>query len=300
MRGAVIDLGTNTFNLLIFEKRDQEVVVLHTDRVPVGLGMGGINEKIIAPEAFARGVQTISDYVDKANAYQVDQIRAFGTSAMRDARNVDSFLQQVREKSPISIEVIDGKREAELIYKGVQSIHKFDEKTCIMDIGGGSTEFIFADAGGYIASESFNIGISRLLQGLDLSDPMDAEDITLIEEYFEYKTSGFFQRQKADVLIGASGSFETFYTLMGNTKDLDQNTTFELDAVQLQEVLDNLILSTQAERDQLDNIVEIRKKMIHIAALKTKWLIDQIGAKRIFVSPASLKEGVMIEMIEQK
>ncbi len=297
MKGAVIDLGTNTFNLLVFKKKGDQLHVLHNERVPVGLGMGGINEKIIAPEAFERGVKTIEVYVKKAHSFGVTNIRAFGTSAMRDARNVKSFVEEVFSKTNLQIEVIDGIREAELIYKGVQSIHTFEEKSCIMDIGGGSTEFIFVENQQIVASQSFNIGVSRLLQGLDLSDPLNEQDITLVEEFLSYKTGTFFQKNSASTLIGSSGSFETFYTLMGLREPISENEITAFDFDQLMTVLDELIQSTQAQRDTWDNIIEIRKKMIHIAALKTRWVIEQFGIKQVYVSPASLKEGVMSEMI---
>lgn len=298
MKKAVIDLGTNTFNLLVFEEINDEIKIVYTARIPVGLGMGGINENIIAPDAFERGLNTINQFKAICDKYRVNQIKAFGTSALRGAKNGFEFKAAIFKSSKIDIEIIDGKREAELIYKGVQLVHNFKEKSCIMDIGGGSTEFIIVEEVKMADLQSFDIGVARILQLFDFSDPLTKDDLAVIEHFFKEKTSSFFVNQSSNVLIGASGSFETFYELIMNKSYDNEWESVQLPFDSLLNFLDELIFSSQKERDENEKISDLRKNMIHIAAFKTKWVIEQLNIKEVWLSPASLKEGVIAEVID--
>lgn len=293
MTGAVIDLGTNTFNLLIFRKEGERFEFIYNQRIPVGLGMGGINENKIAKDAFDRGLEAITLFKQTSSKYGVEEIKAFGTSALRGAKNGHLFCDAILNQTGIQIEIIAGLREAELIFEGVKLVHPFTKSSCIMDIGGGSTEFILANEQGIQEFQSFDIGVSRMLQKFDLSDPLTIENIQEIEAFLTENTSDFFTTHSCEVLIGASGSFETFFEFIFNQKYTDEWNSSQLTMEVLMEVLELLIHSTQEERQTNDNISDIRKKMIHIAAVKTRWVIQQLNVKEVWISPASLKEGVM-------
>ena len=293
MIAAVIDLGTNTFNLLVFRKEGEDAEFIYNHRFPVGLGMGGINENKIAKEAFDRGVNAIVQFKQTCDKHAVEQTKAFGTSALRGAKNGQLFCEAVYNQTGIKIEIISGLREAELIFEGVKLVHSFTKSSCIMDIGGGSTEFILANEKGMQEFQSFDIGVSRMLQKFELSDPLTKENIQQIEAFLTENTSDFFQTHSCDALIGASGSFETFFEFIFQRKHTDEWNSSELTMETLMEVLEVLIHSTQQERQTNEHISDIRKKMIHIAALKTRWVIQQLNVKEVWISPASLKEGVM-------
>jgi exopolyphosphatase/guanosine-5'-triphosphate,3'-diphosphate pyrophosphatase len=295
MKKAVIDLGTNTFNLLIVEIKDNEILVLHSEKEGVALGMGGINHQKISQEAIDRALKALTHFKQVCDTHGVSTIKAIGTSAIRDARNAREFSQQVKEELGIAIEIVSGQREAELIYKGIAASHQFDEHALIMDIGGGSTEFISADATGIHDLISMNIGVSRIFQLFDLSDPLTNEDVSNIEEWLDSNAGGFFKNRNEKVLIGASGSFETFYELIHNEEFPSKNRAVEIAMERLLVILDAIIASTKEERDQNEWIIPIRKKMAPIAAVKTLWVLKQIPANKVFISPYSLKEGVIFE-----
>ena len=295
MKKAVIDLGTNTFNLLIVEMKDEGVVVLHSEKEGVALGMGGINHQKISKEAMARAIMALTHFKQVCNVHGVSVIKAIGTSAMRDAKNAQEFCQLVKAKLDIDIEIVSGFREAELIHKGIAASHQFSEHALIMDIGGGSTEFISADESGIHDMVSMNIGVSRIFQLFDLADPLTNEDISNIENWLNSNAGEFFEQRKENVLIGASGSFETFYELIHNEKFPSLHRSIEISVVRLLVILEQIIASTKAERDQNDWIIPIRKKMAPIAAVKTRWVLQQIPANKVFISPYSLKEGVIFE-----
>ncbi len=291
MRRAVIDLGTNTFNLLIADTQTRQV--LFQTKEGVALGMGGINEKRISPSAIQRAFDALKKFKNKCDALEVNAIRAIGTSAMRDATNANEFIEKVANELKISIEVISGLQEAELIYKGVALSHTFGEPALIMDIGGGSTEFIVADLKGPILAHSFDIGVSRLFQLFDYQDPLSIQDIERVENYLNQHCAHFFKQQLPKVLIGASGSFETFYELMAQAVFNPQGAAVQVDASEFKFMLDHIIASTQAERNANPHILEIRKRMAPLAAIKTRWVLKIAQIEHIYISPYSLKEGVL-------
>lgn len=303
MRGAVIDLGTNTFGLIVFEVIEGNMEILITDKSFVNLGEGGINSNIITPEAMERAYFSIDHFVETCRMYDVypDRIRGFGTSALRDAKNAKEFLDRIEELHRLKIELINGNQEAELVYEGVNNIHPFVESSsCIMDIGGGSTEFTTTKGSTVEEQNSFNIGISRITQLFDLSDPLTNEDLKRIKVFLDFQSKSYFEGLSADCLIGAAGSFETFYNLIFKTSTYDRNTTHLLPMKELNQVLNELIYSTRAERDENFWIIDYRKEMINVAALKTKWILDQIGATSCYFSPSGLKEGIIATAFKKK
>lgn len=303
MRGAVIDLGTNTFGLIVFEVLEGNMEILHTDKSFVNLGEGGINSNYIIPQAMERAYFSIAHFVDSCRSFEVypDQIRGFGTSALRDAKNGNEFLEKVEKVNHLKIRLINGKQEAELVYEGVSSIHPFLEaRSCIMDIGGGSTEFTVTNSNVIEDMSSFNIGISRITQLFDLSDPLSSEDLMRIRLFLEYQSKDYFKTLSVDSLIGAAGSFETFYNLIFETSSYSRNSTHLLPMEELNQVLNELIHSKRAERDKNYWIIDYRKEMINVAAFKTKWVLDQIGATSCYFSPCGLKEGVIATAFKKK
>jgi len=258
---AVIDLGTNTFNLLIARIEEDYFEVLWSGKEGVALGMGGINEQRIAADAFERGLETLNRFKHICEDWQVVQINAIGTSALRDATNSIDFLEKVKEITNIEIEIVSGEAEAELIYRGVSLTYHFQHPAMIMDIGGGSTEFIFADKNGIFDLISLNIGVSRMFQEFQTSDPLTVDDAKNIENWLEEKANGYFDEKQIDIISGASGTFETFYELIHNTDFPSKTNAVELSREELDSCLDNIIRSSQAERDKNDRIIPIRKKM---------------------------------------
>jgi exopolyphosphatase / guanosine-5'-triphosphate,3'-diphosphate pyrophosphatase len=291
MRRAVIDLGTNTFNLLIADTTTREV--LFQTKEGVALGMGGINEQRIGEAAMERAFAALHQFKAHCVHWQVNEIRAIGTSALRDATNAHKLLEKVRAELQITIEIISGLNEADFIYKGVQLTYSFAQPALIMDIGGGSTEFIAANSNGPYLAQSFDIGVSRLFQAFDFSDPYTSADIQKIEAFLASKCGAFFGQHLPTVLIGSSGSFETFYELMEQSVFQSQGQAVEVDTEAFTRMLEQIIYSTQAERDQNPHIIAIRKRMAPLAAIKTRWVLRQAKITQILISPYSLKEGVL-------
>lgn len=292
---AIIDLGTNTFNLLVAEKDGKNIHRILSDKEGVGLGLGGITKNLISSDAMERALTALTKFVNISNNFLVDEIFAFGTSALRNATNAQELIKKAKEILNLNIQVISGLREAELIYKGVASGYQFHEPTLIMDIGGGSTEFILANDQGVEKAQSFEIGVSRIYQLFEMNDPMSETNQIEVVNYLENGTGDFFDQMKCDILIGASGSFETFYKIAYN-KEFPDAEFIRMPIKDVYESLEKIICSTQKERDANPLIIPIRKKMAPLAAVKTKWIISKLDIQELVISPFALKEGVLSEI----
>lgn len=292
---ALIDLGTNTFNLMIANIDATGLIhVIHSEKEGVALGMGGIHENRLTVDAIDRAAACLLRYKKQCELHGVSDIRAIGTSAIRDAHNRSELIDRVTRETGILIEVITGLEEAQLIYSGVHQTMSFGDSALIMDIGGGSTEFILADDHGLKAMQSFNIGVSRIYQQFTFSDPMSPADIHSLESYLEEACGKYLRQLNTTKLIGASGSFETFFELMHEKPFHAKGRAVEVDFTHFENMLEQIIATSQAERDQNPHIIAIRKRMAPIAAIKTRWVIRQLAISHVFISPYSLKEGAMI------
>ena len=124
MRIAIIDCGTNTFNILIADLGPSGPETVHKGKIPVKLGEGGLNTNIIAPVAYARSLEAMKTHKDTIDAFGVDKVIATATSGIRSTSNGLEFVAEVKAVTGIEIEVIDGQREAELIRDKIR--HPFE------------------------------------------------------------------------------------------------------------------------------------------------------------------------------
>src|SRR5690554_7120915 len=144
-RVAIIDLGTNTFNLLITEVEGSLYRILTESKYPAKLGKGGIHKATITPEAMKRGLEALTAHLITISEYQVESIFCLATSAIRNATNGAEFVKKVKQELGLTIPVIPGDEEAQTIFDGVKQVVPLGSAyALIMDIGGGSVEFIIA------------------------------------------------------------------------------------------------------------------------------------------------------------
>jgi exopolyphosphatase/guanosine-5'-triphosphate,3'-diphosphate pyrophosphatase len=295
MKAAVIDLGTNTFHLIIAECLGPDVQVLYKTNVPVRLGQGRINENIIIPEAFKRGIRTLKDFKLEIDRHQVNVTRAIATSALRSADNGQDFVDAAK-LAGLEIEVISGDQEAAYIFEGVKATGTVNGTSLIMDIGGGSTEFIICDEEGLIWKKSYNIGAARLMQAYFKTDPISKEDQAAIIAHISNELEDLKQACKQhgpQRLIGSAGAFETFAVLLNEELDLQNTISAELDPEAYQQLAGQLIRSTHEERQHIKGLIPLRVDMIVIASVLTSYVIKELDLKSLHLSTYDLKMGVL-------
>lgn len=293
---AAIDLGTNTFHLIIADVSADELKVLYKTNLPVKLGEGRINEHIIIPEAFERGLQALETFRDVIGRYDVKLVKATATSAVRSASNGAEFVSKALERSGIAIEVISGDTEAEYIFRGVKATGLITDVSLIMDIGGGSTEFILCDTKGILWKRSFNIGAARLTQAYFHSDPIAQQEIDAINQHLGETIAPLFEAcaiYKPVNLIGSAGAFETFAQMISPEMDLAEIVSSEIDVDLYRDLSGTLIRATHQDRAAMKGLIPLRVDMIVIAAILTDDVLAKHQFRSLFLSTYDLKMGVL-------
>ena len=309
MRLAVIDCGTNTFNLLIVDiKNNKTFSKVFSKRFPVKLGEGTINQGFISTQAVQRALEAIAAFNILINEYKVQKTTAFATSAIRDATNGDQLVQKIKNDFDISLSVIDGLKEADLIFLGVKEAAELTQEiSLIMDIGGGSTELILARRDLVFWKGSFTIGAARLLEQFSPSNPITESEINNINDHLFQHLQSFFEAVKTyppTELIGSSGAFDSMIEMINselNGEPLnDVKTAYEIDLVQYQHISRLLQRSTIEQRKNIKGLVAMRVDMIVIFCLMVDFMLNALKINKLRVSLYSLKEGAVMDFINQQ
>ncbi|MES2827864.1 MAG: exopolyphosphatase [Bacteroidota bacterium] len=300
MKAAVIDLGTNTFHLIIAELTGSDVDVIFKTNLPVKLGEGRINDNIIIPEAFARGIDALTSFKREIDRHQVEHLSAIATSAVRSATNGKDFVAEAKNRTGLEINVISGDTEAEFIYQGVKATGLIGSISLIMDIGGGSTEFIICDEEKILWKRSYDLGAARLQQAYFHSDPISEHDQQAIFSKLETESVDL-KKACAEFrprhLIGSAGAFETFAVMTGSGADKSSNTHGQIGLPAYFDLAAKLINSTHEERETFEGLVKLRVDMIVIASLITNFVISMAGIEKLSLCRNDLKMGVLHGLI---
>ncbi|MGB0578122.1 MAG: hypothetical protein ACPGVU_00340 [Limisphaerales bacterium] len=214
---AVIDIGTNSTKVLVGRVTGDDVESLYEESIQTRLGEGLYDNNRLLPLAIERTARVLADFCEKARELNSESIRIFATSAARDAENGDDLAKAVRDVSGVDLEIIEGTREAELVCRGVISQGIPDESLFIVDVGGGSTEFIVGHQGRVMASVSLQLGSVRLLSNSHHPDPPGKEGlracIDWVREFLEANAKPVF----ADTLSSLPSPLDTVAGAGGTT-----------------------------------------------------------------------------------
>ncbi|QOI96210.1 MAG: exopolyphosphatase [Flammeovirgaceae bacterium] len=302
-RIAIIDLGTNTFHLLVAEKKNGVFSIIHRDRRAVKIGKGGINQNQITDEGMARALETMQLFKDTLAMHNVAVVYAFGTSALRHAVNRDEVLTAIKSKTSIEVKVISGEEEAEYIYYGVRwALNPGHEKMLIMDIGGGSVEFIIANGNEIFWKVSLEIGAQRLLEKFQHHDPIAPEEIAALNDYFETQLPELkkaLQLHRPFILAGSSGTFDTLsdiYCIQQNLLTQPDAPETPLTIEAFYKIYDELITKNRQQRLAIPGMLEMRVDMIVVACCLIRYVLQLHAFTGIRVSGYSMKEGVLARL----
>jgi exopolyphosphatase/guanosine-5'-triphosphate,3'-diphosphate pyrophosphatase len=306
---AIIDLGTNTFNLLIAEIfSDGSYTTLYRTKLPVKLGEGTIRSNIISPMPFERGIKALKTYRKLINKYSVSDVFTFATAAIRDAKNRGEFIAAIKESTGFEVKTITGDEEAEYIYYGVHdALDIGEDPALIMDIGGGSVEFIIGNNKKIFWKQSFLLGAARLEEEINPSDPIQAEEVEALHNFLDKKLvplSEAVKKYPVTTLIGSSGSFDTFAEVIAykyfSPRSLKKKTEFTFNLPHFHELYDTLIRSTFEERIKMKGMIPMRADMIVIAAIIAGYVLKKYNLTAMRLSTYALKEGVLFKIRDEK
>lgn len=300
-RFGVIDLGSNTFHLLIVEsKSPMEFYTVFRKRVFTGLSDGGID--VIKKERIAVGLETLKEFRNLINLQNCNYLKVVGTAVLRTAKNRMDFISQAENILGTTIDVIDGLQEADFIFNGISLLPNANKGThLIMDIGGGSTEFILVKEGKKLFSKSYVLGVGALHALFHKSDPISASELISMSDHISRTVSDLLPvtaQYPPDFLTGASGSFEVLQLMTGRDPDHEKLTVIAPDI--FYKIYNQIITSDSKSRENLKGLPFERVKLIVVGMALKKTVFELIKPKYIMVSPYSLKEGVIKKMMQQE
>lgn len=305
---AVIDLGTNTFHLLIVELGEHDSWTIRDKyKEVVKLGEGGINDGVIATEPFNRGISALVRFRKIIDSRKVAKVLACGTSALRSAQNAKEFLLKAKEMAGIDINVINGNEEALFIYKGVRGgvQFPFDEDVLIMDIGGGSVEFIVGDQTQPKLLRSLRLGAARLWESTNPSDPIGKKELEHLRKQIEHQADGLMEEIrdfKIKRIIGSSGSFETMGALIaydnGDLLSMENVNGYRFDKKKFRKIHQRLLENTRAQRLAMGGMEPARVDMMVMSSVLMEYVMDKLKLDNVTVSGYALKEGILYDYLE--
>ena len=305
MRIAAIDVGSNSIHMVVAQvEADGRFRVLDRAKEMVQLGRRTLNKGRLSSQTIEAGVRTLAAFRTLAERQGVNRITAVATSAIREADNGGDFINKVESEVDLRVKVIPGREEARLIYLGVRhAIDLSGKPTLIVDIGGGSAEFILIERGEPVALESHKLGVARLSERFLTSDPPLAEEIEALEAHLGDELDAMlaeFRKHRVRRVIGTSGTILTLIAIAGHQRgeppDLHLNN-FEVTAAEIAKVRRLLARSAREERLRVKGLDAKRADLIVAGAVLTDYVLTRVGAKQLVACTWSLREGVLLDFI---
>ncbi|HMG15827.1 MAG TPA: hypothetical protein VK590_10285 [Saprospiraceae bacterium] len=295
---AVLDCGTNTFHLAIVKLReDQSWETVYKNRKFVYLAEDGIHT--IGPKAYARGMKALDVFSKELRKHRLKGFRAVGTAALRNAHNADDFIQQANKKFGINIEIITGVEEAHLIQKGVSHYAPPSEfPFLIMDIGGGSVEFILLEKHQMLWSKSFEVGVSVLYSKFHNAEPIsNSEKVELnsfLSDHLRELNLGLISYKNIG-LLGAAGTFDVIENFGGLKIPGTECTQVNLDDFYvISSVIQKMNLNTRLDTPEIPSY---RAEMIVVALLLIEYVLKSGDISNICIVMGDIKDGILLDLI---
>ncbi|MEW6029115.1 MAG: Ppx/GppA phosphatase family protein [Chloroflexota bacterium] len=303
---AFIDIGTNSIRILVVRiTPNHSYAILNDEKETVRLGENEFEGGVLQREAMQRAATVCRHFVEMARAYEAKEILAVATSATREARNKEEFLDLVKQQAGLDVHTISGKEEARLIYLGVSSgINLKGRRTLFIDIGGGSTELIVGGQTEYEYLDSLKLGAIRLTTQFFLpqeSSPVSDERYALIERFVRSTSVRAVQQIEQfhiEQVYGSSGTIENLADIAmqhfhGRKRERDDRLT----RAQLDEVVDVLRSLPLEKRRQLPGINPARADIIIGGAAILQTLMHDLNLNEIAVTDRGLRDGLLIDSL---
>lgn len=314
MRLAAIDLGTNSFHLVIADTKPTGAFrIVSSEKESVRLGETGADMKYLAPEAIQRGLTALRRFKALLDARGVRSVKAIATSAIREAENQDEFIRRARIEVGISIDVVSGVEEGRLIYLGMlQALPLYSKKVLLVDIGGGSTEYVIGERAIPRYISSLKLGAIRITRRFNLADDPTDRAVEDARKYIVgelYPAAKAIHKQGFEVMAASSGTAQSIAAMIAYSRanrngppivpDRLNNFHCTYDEVR-SAVRKLLVVRSLQERKKIPGIDEKRADIILGGALILQESMRLSGAKEMIVSSYALREGIIYDFIHTK
>ena len=306
-RIAAIDIGTNSFHLLVaaVDPKLRTFRIIQAEKATTRLGERDPETGELTAAAMQRGLETLRQFRDLAASHRVEQIVTAATSAVREAPNGRDFLQTIHDDLGMEVDLVSGPEEARLIYLGVLSGMPFgDRPHLLLDIGGGSTELILADGRDARALTSTRVGAVRLQRDFVRDDPMPPQRRSFLQAFIQGslepavdKVRRRIKPGETPVLVATSGTAMAIGSLAASEEERPPRKLhgYRVTRQSLNQVVDRLITMTPAQRRELAPINDRRAEIIVPGALILQTTMKMLGVEEFVLSERALREGLIVD-----
>lgn len=298
-RYAAIDLGTNTFHIIIVEIVDNKINVIFRKRHFVKLARNNFIQ--IDKEAKKISISVLKEFKQTLDIYNAKTYKAYATSMFRRAKDGDEFAKELERKTQVKIDIIDGTKEGELTFYGAKMSGALNKGyNLIMDIGGGSVEFILATKHKIIFQKSYQIGILELFHRFSKNEPFSSKSLEEIQHFLLSTTPELISKIKefkVNTLVGTAGSFEVLKSIAPPTTN---DCLFQIKPKDFIDFYNSISNTTYKQRLRFKEIPEDRKKLIVYAFTLIKFALHISAPSKINITSYSMKEGMIYEMTTLK
>lgn len=298
MKIGAIDIGTNSMRLLVCDFINDELLnrkkFVNTTRIGKGVDEHGF----ISQEAIRRNIDALKEFYTISKSEGCNHIYCIGTSALRDSKNGDDFVRIAKEEIGIDIEIISGKEESNLGFLGVLKGANENDDILVIDIGGGSTEFILGNMDGIKFSKSENVGALRMTEKFLTTDIVDNYEFDMMSEFIENEireTLESLKEKHINKLVGIGG---TITSLSAINQELEvysmekiHNSVVTIDDIE--NILQNLKKMTLNDKKSLKGLQSKRADIITAGVKILHIIMKKLELREIIVSEYDNLEGLI-------
>lgn len=307
---AAIDIGTNSFHLVIAKiDSKKRFTVLTRAKEVVRLGSSSNDMKYISPDSIDRGVETLKRFKIICDSFNAEII-AVGTSATREALNKQEFLTKVYEETGIEINLVSGYEEARLIYLGVlQSLDIYNKKILLIDIGGGSTEFLIGYKGEVKLASSLKVGAVRLTHKFSLDDKVEKNNLKNARLFVKgaiHQTIRLIEEEEYELVVGSSGTITNIGSIIRIDNDFSEAHDINLNGFVIKKKAFQNALTKIYKAETLQERLEIpgldpkRADIITAGAVILEQIFQDLNIEKLTLSGYALREGIIMNYIQQR
>ncbi len=306
MKIAAIDIGTNSVHVVIVQADPSGGFrLLDSESEMVRLGEGSLSGGDLSIEAMARALAALKVYKKLAELHQVDRILVVATSAIREARNGEQFLRQIRRKTGLTTRVIPGEEEARLIYlAALQSVRVPPGRALVIDIGGGSLELALGRGSKLELGISEKLGVLRMTERFLLHDPPTPGEVRRLAKHVRQQLAGVAQKiRKAGftTVIGTSGTILSLGRLVlhaGAGKVGDSVNQQSVQAGAIRKLRAKLVRLDPKARLKVGGMESRRTDIIVAGAIVLDTVLEVVGARQIVLCDWALREGMLLDYLQ--
>jgi exopolyphosphatase/guanosine-5'-triphosphate,3'-diphosphate pyrophosphatase len=306
-RVTAIDLGTNSFHAVIVDiYPDGSFYTVDKLKEMVLLQDKGMGDRL-SDEAFRRGYEALKRIKTLSDHQNSERILAYATSAIREAENGGEFIQKVIDDFGVKINAIPGRVEAELIGLAVQhGVTMPPAPSLIMDVGGGSVEFILADHEKFYHVSSKKMGVAKMTSRFVINDPITKDEIKALEDHYRSQLTEVaqsFAMHRGEILIGSSGTMENIALMVADHNKFSPSMSvneLRFTAEEFYKLYDEVIRMNADERSKLKGLDEKRIDLLPAGLVLMHYVLKTFGIKEIKISTQALREGIILRYINQE